>query len=859
MPLQSPNLDDRDFEQLVEEAKRRIQQSCPEWTDLSPSDPGMVLLELFAFLTESMIYRLNRIPEKAFIEFLRLIGVRLQPPAAAGATLAFSRAGESDQKVEIPRGTRVTLSRSDGGGEPPVFTTARTVTILPGETSVDVRAYHCDLVEAELAGLGTGQPGLTVTAQQPPIVEPTGEPLDLVVGVEALADELDEPVPVIPHEDKVYRIWREVDNFTNLGADRWAYVADRMAGTIQFAPAARIRQDGALQDIPTALAEVPLPGREIRLWYRSGGGPSGNVVAGTLTVLKDDIPGIEVTNPRPAAGGQSAESQSNALIRGPQELHSLRRAVTARDFELAALDSSQAVIRAKAFTRAALWAHAVPGTVEVLLVPYLPEEERGQGVTLPVLQERGTEEVREHVQRALDERRPLGIGCVVNWAHYKVVRIAARIVVRSEASPTALRERVLERLYRTITPVPTKDTLAWPFGEALRASHVYDIALREGGVLWIDRVKLLVEEAPGKDVRSIAADAFQSNTWYTGSEDKLFRSLNGGRGWERVGQFSGEEIVRVCTHSDRAGLLAVVTALPDGDRSRVRISMDCAESWEDWSFAPSFLIRDAAWAMRGDTPMLLLATDVGLFEWAMRAGSNPAPILVDPGVPDLGFRAVTATRTASGQAGVAVAARDLDGVYLSSEGGQASTFRHIELRGKDVRVLAVQYDGSRSFLWAGMAAVGGEAGEGCSRWELRGQDDPPEGWQAFSADWEGGSCRDLAFLGTTVFSATHRAGVTYLDVTMSDARWQAPDVNCGLPLRDPGRFHPVDAVAANPEGHLLMAGGIEGVYRSEDKGLNYLHSSDTEFAEKVTLPATWLFCSGEHDLEVISQDEANAD
>lgn len=65
---------------LIEAEEFGVTQA--EWTDLSPGDPGMVILELFAHLTEIMIYRLNRLPEKAYIEFLRLLGVRLQPPRA---------------------------------------------------------------------------------------------------------------------------------------------------------------------------------------------------------------------------------------------------------------------------------------------------------------------------------------------------------------------------------------------------------------------------------------------------------------------------------------------------------------------------------------------------------------------------------------------------------------------------------------------------------------------------------------------------------------------------------------------------------------------------------------------------------
>jgi predicted phage baseplate assembly protein len=113
MPLPPLNLDDRDFESLVNEARLTIARTCPAWTDLSAGDPGMVILELFAHLTEVMIYRLNRLPDKAYIEFLNLIGVFLQPPTAAAVDLRFSLPKPAVTPVEIPRGTRVTVARAD--------------------------------------------------------------------------------------------------------------------------------------------------------------------------------------------------------------------------------------------------------------------------------------------------------------------------------------------------------------------------------------------------------------------------------------------------------------------------------------------------------------------------------------------------------------------------------------------------------------------------------------------------------------------------------------------------------------------------------------------------------------------------
>src|SRR5690349_2095583 len=106
MTLRAPNLDNRTFEQLLEECKRRIPVLSPTWTDLSESDPGIVLLQLYAYLTEAMIYRLNRLPDKVFIELLNLLDVRLAPPHAAVATLRFSVEAPASSAIEIPRGLR---------------------------------------------------------------------------------------------------------------------------------------------------------------------------------------------------------------------------------------------------------------------------------------------------------------------------------------------------------------------------------------------------------------------------------------------------------------------------------------------------------------------------------------------------------------------------------------------------------------------------------------------------------------------------------------------------------------------------------------------------------------------------------
>jgi Baseplate J-like protein len=73
MPLQLPNLDDRTYNDLVSEALGLIPTYAPEWTNYNPSDPGITLIELFAYLTELMIYRLNQVTDENKQVFLNLI------------------------------------------------------------------------------------------------------------------------------------------------------------------------------------------------------------------------------------------------------------------------------------------------------------------------------------------------------------------------------------------------------------------------------------------------------------------------------------------------------------------------------------------------------------------------------------------------------------------------------------------------------------------------------------------------------------------------------------------------------------------------------------------------------------------
>ncbi len=128
MSLPVPNLDDRSFQQLVDEAKRLIPTYCPEWTNHNLSDPGVALIELFAWMSEMMLFRLNQVPDGFYLRMLNLLGIETFPASAATADLTFwVSAGQ--ETASIARGTEIATSVS-GNEDPVVFTTTEDLEIV---------------------------------------------------------------------------------------------------------------------------------------------------------------------------------------------------------------------------------------------------------------------------------------------------------------------------------------------------------------------------------------------------------------------------------------------------------------------------------------------------------------------------------------------------------------------------------------------------------------------------------------------------------------------------------------------------------------------------------------------------------
>ena len=151
MPITPPRIDDRNFNELVDELISRIPAHTPEWTHPRIGDPGRTQLELFAWLVDSLLYRANLIPEKQRLTFLSLLGIKMQPAVAARGVISLAH----EDKKNVDATQIGPLSKIAGASK---FETIAEVTVLPVSASV---YYKRKLDDTELNEMGDLLLGLT--------------------------------------------------------------------------------------------------------------------------------------------------------------------------------------------------------------------------------------------------------------------------------------------------------------------------------------------------------------------------------------------------------------------------------------------------------------------------------------------------------------------------------------------------------------------------------------------------------------------------------------------------------------------------------------------------------------------------
>jgi len=178
MPLQIPTLDDRRYQDLLDEALARIPIHNPEWTNFNQSDPGVTLIQVFAFLTENLLYRSNQIPERNRRKFLSLLGVPLKAASSARGLVTLNNERGPLQSITLQKELEVRA------GQTP-FRTVGALDVLPIEAQVfykhevsipsqEMRDYYAQLYASFRGDVLSDQSQLRVYETRPLATQTTG-------------------------------------------------------------------------------------------------------------------------------------------------------------------------------------------------------------------------------------------------------------------------------------------------------------------------------------------------------------------------------------------------------------------------------------------------------------------------------------------------------------------------------------------------------------------------------------------------------------------------------------------------------------------------------------------------------------
>ncbi|HEY4240008.1 MAG TPA: baseplate J/gp47 family protein [Kofleriaceae bacterium] len=453
---QTPPIDytNRDYASLRQALLDLARYRLPEWTDRSPADLGVLMVDLFSYAADVVLYYQDRIANESFLptaverrsvmNLLRLVGYELAPPvpAATELTLVFNPPKPAaSTKVTVPSGAQ--FSATSGGtlvmfeylGADLVIDLASDQVSRDPLDKKDLRTYtglpvrHSRAVPTETLGASTGEPNQRFALSQQP------------VSLDTLEVEVDEGAGWI--------LWQRRESLLyNQGPDGRITLSSAVARDyyVQFDETDKawiVFGDGVYGRRPA------IGVNNIRATYRVGGGVIGNVPRGAITTAITKIDPLlqSVKNPSAAAGGMDHEDLDHAAKFGPLSFRSGQRAVTLSDY-MALANQAGGVSKVRAFLR---------GTNHVELY-VAPEGERAGPVP---------EDLRMRLTAYFDDKRIVGTFLAVMDPITVPILVALTVEVSSNYRIDQVRQAVIDVVH---------DLYAYAnvdFGQTLYLSDLY--------------------------------------------------------------------------------------------------------------------------------------------------------------------------------------------------------------------------------------------------------------------------------------------------------------------------------------------------------------------------------------------------
>ncbi len=420
---QAVDLMARDYDSLLKSMRDLIPTKLPEWKEYeNEADFGNVLLELFAHMGDILSYYQDRAVNESFlstartrrsiIQHLRLIGYKLATAAPASAALTLTVPEACNDIIILKKGDAF-ATKSQQNSPSVRFEYTREVAmeidcstlIASGgkKTIANIPVEEGRLVEDEPLGLSDG-----TANQQYPLVH-----AGLILRSLGQGQQIQKDLILLTELGGAIEEWRLQDSlaFSREGQkDFLVEIDENDQATVIFG-------DGAFGAIPAA-------GAEIRVTYRVGGGLKGNVLKNTIQTIVDapqlTLIGAKATNPAAATGGAERENISDAVRHAPGVFRSLKRAVTADDYEALALEfTGVGKVRAEGTN----W-----NTVTLFIAP------QGGGHVSDVLE--------ANLLAYFEDKRPVSTLIEIQDVDYVQIYVTAKVDVESYYSADEIKEQV---------------------------------------------------------------------------------------------------------------------------------------------------------------------------------------------------------------------------------------------------------------------------------------------------------------------------------------------------------------------------------------------------------------------------------
>jgi hypothetical protein len=452
MPENKIDYSARDYDSLLAQLLAKKAEKLPGYTETSSNDLGILLIELFALLGDSLSYYQDRILQESFLsectertsalKLARLLGYVPSTNQAATVDVIFTLSS-NPSGVTLVQGTQVATVPADGE--------TRKVYSLSADLSIPALS---------LSGTGSCSQGEIVTE----VYSGTGEAnqeIRLING-SVVSGSVDVTINSVA--------WTEVLNLADKDDDDQVYTvlySEDDTATIVFGDGV----NGA----------SPANGASIIIQYLNGGGEEGRVSANKLTVFLGSEPLVSsVNNASASSGGASKEGLSSIKVNAPASLKTAGRAVTATDYETLALGVA-GVQQVKAI--------GYGGFVRISIAPV------GGGLPSALL--------KNQVAAAIDAKRPIDTHVVVEDPVYVSIDVTLIVTGKRGYKQSVLQSRVETVLSALLDPNQTIDGIFINgYGEDIFLSDVYQTIASIDGVdrLTISTLKKSTDASGALDV-----------------------------------------------------------------------------------------------------------------------------------------------------------------------------------------------------------------------------------------------------------------------------------------------------------------------------------------------------------------------